>query len=82
MYLREACDTPPVLFNEAFALNNWQARVPGLWELALFHNGTVVPKGVYSRGAARWDRVAEELARFAEPSAGAGTGSADGGGIR
>ena len=59
----QGCEEPPLLFNEAPMINNWQSRVPGLWEMALLHNGTALPDGSYSRAAARWDAVHEAVDR-------------------
>lgn len=46
----------PVLIHEGAPLNNWQLEVPGLWDVALYHNGTPVPGQPPSRMIAYWER--------------------------
>ena len=33
----------PQMIHEGAPINNWEQQVPGLWDVALFHNGTPVP---------------------------------------
>ena len=42
--LKSGCAQPPVWFeHDEYDVNNMEEEVPGLWELALLHNGTPVP---------------------------------------
>ena len=63
--LRTGCaataDSAPIMVHEGAPTNNWEQRVPGLWEVAQFHNGTPVPGELPSRLVRRWDDSRREV---------------------
>lgn len=44
----------PITVHEGAPVNNWEQQVPGLWDVALLHNGTPVPGEQSSRLVRAW----------------------------
>ena len=47
----------PYVIHEGAPINNWEQQVPGLWDVALHHNGTPVPGERPSRLVALWAKT-------------------------
>ena len=59
--LRHGCvPHGPVVVNEGAPTNNWEQAVPGLWDVALLHNGTPVPGMAPSRLVRRWGALHDD----------------------
>jgi len=59
----------PVTVHEGAAMNNREQRVPGLWDVALQHNGTPIgPAFQPSRGVKKWQLARQTLERQQSPS--------------
>ena len=52
----------PLVLHEGAPINNWEQAVPGLWEVALFHNGTPIPGQQSSRRVAAWETSRRAIA--------------------
>lgn len=57
--LKTGCEasvgSAPIVIHEGAPINNWEQIVPGLWDVALFHNGTPVPGELPSRRVRNWE---------------------------
>ena len=69
--LRMGCaataNSAPIMVHEGAPTNNWEQRVPGLWEVAQFHNGTPVPGELPSKLVRRWEgsrNAVQNMTRF------------------
>lgn len=47
----------PQMIHEGAPVNNYEQIVPGLWEVALYHNGTPVPGQTPSRLVKQWENM-------------------------
>ena len=52
----------PRVVHEGAPINNWEQEVPGLWQVALFHNGTPVPGEAPSRQVKQWETTRVSIA--------------------
>lgn len=63
----QACKAPPLLLQfDEHAGNNFEAQVPGLWDVAVMHNGTAAAgRASRNAGSMRWDLLHDPSTRAA-----------------